>query len=187
MRSRSGVGRLALCILAAGVAAVIGLVVGCESGSGGTSGSTLRGNVVSFSGGSASYVPPAPRSQVSRIALAVMDLLVTPALAGDGPAITVTLQGTEFTSTTTDGEFEIEGIPAGSYTLLFTMGSETATYPIVIPDNVTIELEGITIAGGQVSIRKISIEADDDEDENGEDESNDDGDDEDDGVEVNDD
>jgi hypothetical protein len=99
----------------------------------------------------------------------------------------VTLQGTEFTSTTTDGEFEIEGIPAGSYTLLFTMGSETATYPIVIPDNVTIELEGITIAGGQVSIRKISIEADDDEDENGEDESNDDGDDEDDGVEVNDD
>lgn len=168
---------LAVFLAVAAVGLGFCLMMGCEGGGkSGATGSTLKGHVVSFSGVSMTYVAPAPRGLLNRIAIAISDLLVAPACADDHQPITVTLQGTDYTATTTDGEFEISGIPAGSYILVFTMGTETGTYPIDIPDKATVELEGITISSGAVTIQKVSIEADDDEDDDdqGEDANDDD-------------
>lgn len=137
----------ALSLLAAAMA-----VVGCESSSDGSGGSpdgnsTVQGTVISYSGATAFFTPVAPRGWLARIG----DLLAPPALAAGRAGVNVRVSGTGLDATTDgNGFFVLSGVPAGSQTLDFSLGTDSATYVLFVPENATISLNAIVVSDGAV-------------------------------------
>ena len=118
---------------------------GDESGPGGTS--TVQGNVLSFSVGSVSHVPPGKPG----ILAALVNLIVPDAEAAAG-GIGVHMVGTGLSSTTdNDGFFIMSGAPAGRHQLQFMFGGQTSTLEVDVPDDGTLILDDIRCTGQQAA------------------------------------
>ena len=103
-----------------------------------------------------------------------------PARAAGVAGVTVSLEGTDFVTTTDEnGEFEITDVPEGEYVLVISLGDAKGTYPIKIDDGVVVRLENISVADdGSVTVEKVTVtEVDDDSehDDSVDDDSVDDG------------
>lgn len=159
---------IACAVVAAAVMAGVGsmvLLTGC--GGGGSDGvpegaSTITGNVVSFSGGSAIFRATENEKGLRGIVAAVVNVLVPSAHASIG-GVEVSIAG-QTAVTEGDGLFVISGIPPGDYDIIFTFDGQTATMPISIPANATVKLDGVRIVDGQARVSEIEIDVDEDAD-----------------------
>lgn len=154
---KSAARRLAVA-LALGFVATTLLLASCDSGDSGgsdaTGSSSIQGTVVSFSSGTAFFVPSAPESLLAR----ALALFVPDAAAGLG-GVNVRIRGTDLEGTTAlNGYFIISGVPGGTHTLDFAMGAENASIDVAVPENATVTLNSVNIAGGAVSTGGINIE-----------------------------
>jgi len=132
-----------------------------SSGGGTVSGATVQGNVSQFNG-VAMTTPGKDHSILARALGSVSDTVLSTANALAG--VTVTIAGLDtFTATTdSDGEFYVEGVPPGSYTLNLIYGGATASIPIVIPANAEeVYLDGLRVDGNNIAYNDIRIEIDD--------------------------
>lgn len=134
------------------------LMTGCEgSGSSGSGGSTIQGNVLSVDG-----VRIARQMLLSRTHVA-------------GSSIMVSVDGLEISAVASaDGVFVLNGLKAGSYALVFTHGTETGTYSVDVPANAVVTLEGVVLNNGKVSVHEVEVEVENEaEDEVEDDDGND--------------
>lgn len=132
----------------------------CESGAGGGGGSTVTGNVSSFSGGAASYIPPAmEHGALARALIGIGDLLVPSAEAAVG-GVVVRVAGTGISTSTDDnGGFLLDGVPSGDRELEFEFGGSTGRLPLSVPENATVRLHNVVIrADGSSSVGHIEID-----------------------------
>ncbi len=100
-----------------------------------------------------------------------------------GFAGTVRIQGTDLSTTVSDGDvFAFSGVPAGQQELQFTQGGagglaagETATLFLNVPSNASIELGRVTISGNSAVPSQIRVEIfEDNRNSNSDDNGNDD-------------
>jgi len=151
---------LAAACVACAVAATL-YIVGCESG-GGDSGpagtSTVEGNVVSFSAGSAFYAPSLPRRGFARAMHDLGNLFVPDAMAA-AQGVTVRMIGTDLgTTTADDGFFVMSGVPAGDHQMSFSMNGMTAIMNVNVPENATVHMDDISIHGSSAHAGHMSVE-----------------------------
>lgn len=135
------------------------LLVSCESGgSSGSAGSTISGNVSSFSGAGAFYTPE-PRGNWLRETWAVIaEAVVSPAHAAVA-GVTVKVAGTDIQGVTDDnGNFVLFDVPAGERELLFSFGNDTVSLMLSVPENAKIELENVKISNDAVDMSNLEIE-----------------------------
>ncbi len=130
------------------------LVASCDSGGGdnGPDGnSTVQGTVVSFSSGTAYFVPMhAPRGLAGVLA-GLLDLVIPQAQAGQNN-VSVRIAGTGLFATTDEtGFFVISGVPAGSQSLEFSMGTKSVSYAVGVPANATVTIKNISISGNSIT------------------------------------
>ncbi|NQT94777.1 MAG: carboxypeptidase-like regulatory domain-containing protein [Lentisphaerae bacterium] len=135
-----------------GILAVAGVLA--MSGCDMETGSTIQGNVLDVKG---------------------------PARAAGVAGVSVSLEGTDFVTTTdADGKFEIVGVPEGEYVLVISLGDAKGAYPIKVDGGVVVQLENLRVADdGTVTVDSVTVtEIDDDSDDDislDDDESLDDG------------
>jgi len=160
------------------------LLSGCDGGSSGgpDGGGTIQGTVDSYSGGGAFYMPEPKGTIMQQWARSALEFVVPSARAA-AAGVTVSVQGTDISGTTSDdGFFILSGVPPGAQTLEFSFNGSTATYAVIVPENGVIIMEGVDVNNGNVDVSNIQVIEDDDSNDdnsndNGDDNSNDNGDD----------
>ena len=163
------------------------MLTGCGGGGdGGGSASSVQGDVVSFAGGQARWIPSGLPEQKGM--LAQVKRIVLPGAYAAVGGVTVSIPGTNIQDVTgAGGEFELHGVPAGTWDVVFTFEGQSVTFPLNVPANAKVELEHVVVVNGTVNVANIKVEIEDeDEDDDGIDDD-DDLDDDNDGIDDDDD
>ena len=175
--------RLGAVAVALTVCALFLTQMSCDNGGGGSSseGSTVTGQVETYSTEGAFFNAAPKPGRLDLIAEALSCLIASPAYAVV-QGVSVSVSGTDLRSTTqADGTFVIFGVPAGLQTLIFSFNGTSASMVVDVPARSTIELENVRVSTSGVSVRRINVEADDndngndDNDDNGNDDNDNDG------------
>jgi len=165
------------------------LLSGCDGGGGGgpDGRGTIQGTVDSFSGGGAFYMPEPKGTIIQQWARSAVEFIIPSARAA-AAGVTVSVQGTDISGTTSDdGFFILSGVPPGEQTLEFSFNGSTATYKVNVPENGVIIMEGVDVNNGNVDVSNIEVVEDDDsnDDDNSNDNADDNSNDNDDDAEDN--
>ena len=116
-------------------------------------GSRIEGTVNSFSGGGAFFKAYQPG-----VVAGLLDLAVTPALAGVA-GVRVTVEGTDLSVTTgEDGSFVINGVPEGRQELIFSLDGATTSLEVDVPGDSVVILNDVNVSGDSVSVGSVAVE-----------------------------
>jgi hypothetical protein len=129
-----------------------------SSGGGTASGAMVQGNVASFNG-VAMFAPDSNPSRLAHALESLSDRVMFTANALEGVQVEIAGQ---IAFTDADGEFSVEGIPAGTYDVILTYNGAMASVPIVIPENAEeVYLDNMQVEGSNIFIGGIRVEVDD--------------------------
>ena len=148
--------------LAAAVAASAGMLSlsGCESGDGGgaAGGSTVQGNVETFSAGGMTYWPMMGGKRGADLLSALSDLLVPRAEAAVA-GVMVHMAETDLTTMTDEtGHFVMTGAPAGQHRMEFTYNGVTAMMDIDVPEDATVTMGNVRCSGTQATADHMDVD-----------------------------
>jgi hypothetical protein len=130
-----------------------------SSGGGTASGTMVSGDVNSFNG-VAMFAPDSNPSRLAHALESLSDRVMSTANALAG--VTVSIAGLTAV-TDSDGEFSVEGVPAGIHEVLLSYEGATATIIIEIPENAEeVYLNDMVVEGSTILINGgIRVEVDD--------------------------